>query len=99
MRASGRVEFKVSNKSLDTISRLSIRLCHQEFAARDLKPGDEVSTVFKTGKDCQYRIAAEFLSGKILKQDKGHVTRGLSYEDSLDILDSDMYLKSEAVAH
>ena len=65
------------------IKRVDIKICQQNFAFQNIKPGGERSFNFHVIGDSHYEITIAFMSQNHYTKELGYVTRGFNYKHKL----------------
>jgi hypothetical protein len=79
----------VVNESRESIAHLSIDICGQHFAAKDLAPHTNTVLNYRVGgRPAGYDVVVRFASGRELRKEVGYVTDGFDFQDTIIVTDT-----------
>lgn len=72
----------IRNTSSKICTELSLEVCGQSHAKRELKPGDSWIIKYSMNGDCSYAVRARYADGNVLeKSNFGYTTYGAKFKD------------------
>jgi hypothetical protein len=85
-------QVRILNAATESIKIGQLEVCGQKFLFGEIEQGKTKAIQYKVRSDSQYKLEAEFNSGRKLEQKLGEVRSGLDFEDILTLNDHEVSL-------
>ena len=80
-----RGNFEIVNRADETIARMDVSICHQDFNFRAVESGQSVKGVHVIKHGCEYNIKVRFVSGKKMESNVAYMTRGMNVDSLIAV--------------
>ena len=82
----------ILNAATEPIKNGQLEVCGQKFMFGEIAQGNSKAIHYIVRSDSRYKLEVEFISGRKLEQEFGHVRGGLDVQDIVTLSDHEMSL-------
>jgi hypothetical protein len=76
-------KFSIMNKSTETITDVSVTICHQTYKFKTLQPAASITQSYEVTGDSNFTVSAQTQSGNTITASDGYVTNGMDFRHEI----------------